>query len=229
MGSKTRKKVHRRKRAGGSKRRPMKRIVKIKVHYGGALTDYLPAAENIPGYSYLPKKESIPGYNFYKGVKAGYDLISSVGNVYDNNEPNISTAPPLPPLPKGGHPVRKEDIYHNKKIQDSISDPYLNSKGMLEQLNSAKSKNTNINTDNVSASKIWGTLRKYKPVTSIDKFLHEVGLRNKVREKLNKSTIGKLLVHGADTAKKFGFGKNYGGSKSRKRRVHRRGRELKVV
>ncbi len=83
-----------------------------KSHHGDVLTDYLP--ETI--YSYLPKKESIPGYNFYEGVKAGYDLIVSVGNVYDNSESNISTAPLISSVPKGGHPVRRGHILHNKKI-----------------------------------------------------------------------------------------------------------------
>ncbi len=67
-------------------------------------------------------------------------------------------------------------------------------------------------------------------MTSIDKFLSDVGLRNKVRGKLGQSTLGRLVLHEADTAKKFGFGKKrYGGSKIRKRRVHKKGKGLKVV
>jgi hypothetical protein len=228
MGSKTRKKVHRKKRVGGSKRRTTRRTVRRKVHYGGALTDYLPAAENIPGYSYLPNKESLPGYNFYKGVKAGYDLIASVGNVYDNKEPNISTAPPLPPLPKGGHPLIKRDIAHNRKIQSKLPDPTYDSKAMLDQINAARK---NMPQSRAEENKgILQTIRKYKPIGTIDNVLKDLGLRDKVRKKLSQHKLGRFLVHGADTAIKFGFGrKRCGGSKIRKRRVHRRGKGLTVI
>lgn len=239
MGSKTKRKVHRRKRrVGGSKKRPVKRTIRRRYHHGGALTDYLPAAESIPGYSYLPSKESLPGYNFYKGVKAGYDLVSSVGNVYDDKEPKISTAPPLPPLPKGGLPYRPGDIAHNNRLKAKLPDPTYDSKAMLEQINAARKSMPQTRAEENRG--IIQTIKKYKPIGTIDNVLKDLGLRDTIREKLSQHKLGRFLVNGADTAIKFGFGhkrrKSCGGSKIRRkprvhhRRVHhRRGRGLTVI
>jgi hypothetical protein len=187
----------RRRRVGGSKRRRTYR----KRHYGRGIYDYLPSAENIPGY------------NFYKGVKAGYDAVSSIGAIYDNNKPEISTVevhapasnipkpPPLPTLPKS--------IQRQKRAAEERSD-------------------------------LLSIARKIKPISFIDRALHHLGLRDKVRSKLSQSNLGKALVSGADTAIKFGLGRRrrrvvhrrraYGGSKTRsRRRTHRRGRGSIVV
>ena len=64
------------------------------------------------------------------------------------------------------------------------------------------------------------TIRKYKPIGTIDNVLKDLGVRDRVRSKLNSHSLGKHLVSAADTAISQGFGKKkvtkkrYSGSKS---------------
>ena len=82
---------------------------------------------------------------------------------------------------------------------------------------------------------IHTALQNIKPISAINNALQSVGLRDSVRNRLNKSAIGKLLVKGADLAQKnLGYGRKRrrisrplrrvalsGGSKTRKRVVRR--------
>ena len=58
------------------------------------------------------------------------------------------------------------------------------------------------------------TIKKYRPITTIDNLLRDFGVRDSVRNKLSQSKIGRVLTNVADTAVSHGFG--------RKRRVRRR-------
>ncbi len=64
-------------------------------------------------------------------------------------------------------------------------------------------------------------------MTFIDNALQQFGVRDKVRDRLSQSTLGRALVQGADFARTIGFGKRkrrvvrcraYGGSKVSRRR-----------
>ena len=51
------------------------------------------------------------------------------------------------------------------------------------------------------------TLKKYRPLASIDNALKDLGARDYVREKLRSNMVGKLLVNAVDTGIQQGYGR----------------------
>jgi hypothetical protein len=198
--------IHHKKRAGSVHHRKHHR-----KHHGKGLTDWIPSVI----YDRLPAIDSIPGVNFAKGVKAAYDMTSALGSSYypstSSNIENIipPPPPPLPKYPKGGLPYRKSDIEHNRRIRENIPDPYMESKKMLEQMNERPKPN------------ILKTARKFRPITYIDRLLADAGVREPIRKRLNKSTLGRLAVSAANKAIQLGFGKKHATGRVHHRIHHR--------
>jgi len=216
-----RKLSYKRRKTGGSKVRRRKVVRRKFSHYGGALSDYLPSyetvasyvpsASSIPGYSYLPAASSIPGYSTYQGAKKAYNIAKEVSSVFDDK------------------PEEKEPIIETVNPPDA----FLESKKMLEQMNAIRA--TQPKPAPRSKNNIVTTLRKYKPIGTIDKILGEIGVRDSIRNRLGQSKFGRFLIRGADTAIRHGFGhkrrirrKARGGSKRRVRKVYRRGGSIIV-
>jgi len=71
---------------------------------------------------------------------------------------------------------------------------------------------------------IISTIKKYRPIATIDNLLRDFGVRDAVRNKLSQSKVGRILTNVSDAAISHGFGrrrvvrrKHYGGSKTHRR------------
>jgi hypothetical protein len=240
MVSKTRRK---RKLGTGKRRKRMvrKRVI-LPIHYGGALTDYLPSLSTVASY--------VPGYstakNYYdtanKTYQTGKDLYNTYNTkikpavdlynqFYNTSDPKLSTNNP-PPLPAGGPPpLSRADQLHNKRLRDIKERGARNAEAnrkIMEQFNKSRGQPAN-------GPDLPGFIQKaraIRPISFIDNALKVTGQRDRVRNFLNSKGLSGLVT-GADLAIQSGFGKrrkrrvrkSYGGSKT-KRRIRKRGRVI---
>ena len=188
---------------------PKKKIHKRKSHRrktgkrGGAISDYIPSTDTVA--SYIPYgttalKNYRDARNLYNTGKKAFELYQGV----------INPRQP-PPLPPGGPPTDRKslaqsrrDAAHNRRVDENLPDPMYDSKRMLEMLNADRVKYPPGRLEN--KSDLITKLREIRPISFIDNTLNSLGQRDRVRNYLSQSEIGKHLVTGADLAIQHGFG-----------------------
>lgn len=181
----------------------MQRIIRIRPHLRkvgtGRRAKYIPVRGHYKRYrsgsgitDYLP---SYSGTLSKLGTAASYiPGSSSVANAY-NSAKNYGNA-------------AKEayDVYRDVKTVDDKYDygdpnqimvPSYDENG--KRIKPAKLKSR--------FAPLIGKLKSLRPISFIDKALGHFGFRDRVRNALKKSDIGKVLVDSADSAMQLGFGR----------------------
>ena len=170
---------------------------------GGAISDYIPSADTVA--SYIPY-----GTNALRNYRDAKNLYTTGKKAFEIYQEVIHPKP-LPPLPPGGLPTDRKslaqsrrDAAFNRRMDENLPNPMYDSKRMLEMLNADRIKYPPGRLE--TKSDLITKLREIKPISFIDNTLNSLGQRDRVRNYLSQSELGKNLVTGTDLAIQHGFG-----------------------
>lgn len=191
---------------------------------GGALSDYIPSVSSIgsalgTAASYIPGASTVSSYYnaipSVQDVRNAYNAGKDLYNTYNTHvKPALDVykelSSPVPMTmsapPPVIEPLRAAPM---KAMEEDLFDPMMDSRAMLESINKKYKPAPPPELPPSINPFVNGVrhLKKKQYLRKFDKLLADTGLREPIREYLNKHDIGKHLVSGADQLISAGFGK----------------------
>lgn len=158
------------------------KLIRVKKHYRGGALS-----------DYIPQVVK----DTYNDTKAVYGTVKGAVDLYNDVRRPLPEGPPIPPPPPGGLKLSKADRLHNQKLKKQYEEfpsiapsPY----GNLQDSDAIKA------------------LKTIRPLNFIDSSLKQLGYRDKVRDYIGKSKLGKSIINLVDRGIHYGFGAYRGGS-----------------